>query len=65
MGKVNINVLLNEYKILMCIWNYVLLHQMDKILSIQKLTLVPMYNNNSINVIFIARYLLLTIKMKK
>jgi len=40
MGKVKINILLNEYKILVCMRNYVLLHQMDKILSIQKLTLV-------------------------
>jgi len=31
---------LDEYKILVCMWNYVLLHQMDKILKVQKLTFV-------------------------
>jgi hypothetical protein len=30
MGRINTIVFLNKYKIMMCIWNYILLHRMDQ-----------------------------------
>jgi hypothetical protein len=36
MGRINTIVLFNEYKIMMSMWNYVLLHQMDQMLNDQE-----------------------------
>jgi hypothetical protein len=36
MGRINTIVLLNEYKIMMCIWNYISLHRMDQMIDNQE-----------------------------